>query len=259
MNEYTALAKVYDCLAYDYDYQAWGDWYCRLFDRLNVPAGGYVLDAACGTGNMTIELLKAGYEVVGMDKSGDMLRVAFQRLQRLGFRPPLVKRDMQDIALHRKADAIVCACDGVNYLTQTEHVRRFFQSAYANLKEGGVFIFDISSAYKLQQVLGNELYAQEEDDLAYIWKNTYDPDRNLCCMDISLFIKEEEGELFRRACETHVQRAYRDDELCSELKDVGFELVGIYGGLNDVPVDEKALRLHFVAYKPGGKESMVMG
>ena len=245
---YTALAAVYDQLSDDYDYKSWAAYYKRKLEENGIPAqNAYVLDAACGTGNLTLPLLEFGMEVVGCDKSPDMLRVAGEKLRRHGYRIPLVQQDMCKITLPRKADAVVCACDGVNYLCSLEEMEAFFQAAYATLKPEGILLFDISSRYKLETVLGNQLYAEERDDVAYIWKNQFFPQERILEMDITFFIRE--GELFRRQVELHRQRAYEIEEILNSLQKTGFRLESVEAGFQGEPVEEDSLRVHFTAKK----------
>ena len=128
---------------------------------------------------------------------------------------------MRKLALHRPQDAIICACDGVNYLDSLKAAEEFFEAANAALKVGGLLLFDISSQYKLENILGCNTFAEDEQGEAYIWKNNYDPKSRLIEMNLTFF--ERQGELYRRFTERHIQRAHGVDELLSALNRAGFD------------------------------------
>ena len=74
---YTSLAPVYDRLNADIDYAAWADHIERQFSLYAAKKPESVLDLACGTGTMTVELARRGYDMTGIDYSSEMLDIAF--------------------------------------------------------------------------------------------------------------------------------------------------------------------------------------
>jgi ubiquinone/menaquinone biosynthesis C-methylase UbiE len=78
-NSYTAIARVYDKLNKEIDYVAWADFFEACFDRYLKSRPSLLLDLACGTGSMTIQLAKRGYDMIGIDGSTDMLSEAYGR------------------------------------------------------------------------------------------------------------------------------------------------------------------------------------
>ena len=119
---YTAFAAVYDRLMRDVDYEAWARHYARLLAGAHVH-GGNVCECACGTGSLTLPLRRLGYRMTGVDLSRDMLSQAAQKARDAGLEIPFVCQDMCHLQLHRRQDAILCTCDGVNYLEETQTQR----------------------------------------------------------------------------------------------------------------------------------------
>jgi 2-polyprenyl-3-methyl-5-hydroxy-6-metoxy-1,4-benzoquinol methylase len=245
---YTELAFVYDQLADDYDYKAWAQFYAEAFVRYLRPGKLHILDAACGTGNMTLPLAMMGHEVVGVDVSNEMLQIAAAKLRAHGKNVPLARMDIREMRLHKPVDAIVCACDGVNYLTSLADVERFLRSASALLPEGGLLLFDVSTEYKLRR-MGDALFSEEREDVVYIWRNQFEEKSRLLTMDLTLFIRE--GRLFRRAEELHVQRAHRKGELMELLEKSGFETLAVTGGFDFSEESGQDLRMHMICRKVG--------
>ena len=82
MNSYRYLAKVYDSLMYDVDIPAWSSYVCMLLRTGGILPRARILETACGTGNITLSLARAGYDVVALDTSEDMLREAQEKLRK---------------------------------------------------------------------------------------------------------------------------------------------------------------------------------
>ena len=246
--EYGKFAEVYDLLMRDVPYTAWARYLQELFAQFGVLPGQRVLDCACGTGEFAIRLHQAGYVVTGLDRSEEMLAVAQKKARKAGAKIPFVLQDMRYLALHQPVFAINCACDGVNYLLEDEDVRSFFMSANRALQENGVLLFDISSAYKLEQVLGNRTYGEDTKAITYLWQNCFDPDSRLLEMKLAFFLPQA-NELYERFDERHVQRAYRAEELSEMLEKTGFQLAGIYEWPGKGAPAENSERIQFVARK----------
>lgn len=240
---YTAFAAVYDRLMGEVDYPAWAALYEKLLTEAGVPCGAAVTECACGTGSLTLPL-SARYRMTGVDLSEDMLSVAARRAREQGKFIPFVAQDMRALALHRQQDAVLCTCDGVNYLLTEDDLLAFFTRARAALKAGGALIFDLSTPYKLREVLGNNTLFESREDWAYIWQNAWDGEKNTAELALDIFVKS--GEKYDRLCETQTQRAWTAEELAGALKRAGFRLIKTVGARGEAlrPDDE---RWHLVA------------
>ena len=244
MNEaYSAFAAGYDRMMGDVDYDGWA----KYIDGFLREAGAKsVLECACGTGSLTVRLGRMGYAVTGSDLSEDMLMVARQKALQAGLRfLPFVCQDMRRIALHRPVDAVVAACDGVNYLL--EGAEDFFRAAYKALAPGGLLLFDVSSAYKLSSILGNNTFAAVGEDWAYIWENQYHPRLGRTDMLLTGFLQQGKG--YARFEERHSQRAYTEEELTTALESCGFRDIRVYKAFTRSDPAPAAERLQFAARK----------
>ena len=189
---YGKFAGLYDPLMKDVDYDRWAEYIASF-----LPEGSLrIADCACGTGEMTLRLAKLGHTLTGVDISEDMLRVASEKARKAALKIPFICQDMAKLALHRPQDAIVCACDGVNYLDSIEDAAEFLAAAYNALKPKGMLLFVISSKFKLEKVLDCNTFAEDDGERAYIWKNCYDPESRLISMELSFY--ERQGDMYRR-------------------------------------------------------------
>lgn len=242
--QYGKFASLYDLLMRGVDYGAWADYVSGF-----MPPGAFAAECACGTGEISLRLAKKGFTVTASDISEDMLMRASEKQRGMGVAPQrlrFVRMDMRSLSLHKKADCVISCCDGVNYLLSREDVKRFFAAAYANLKPAGLLLFDVSSRYKLEKVLGNGNFSDNGEEAPFIWTNEYDPQTKLIRMELSFF-KKRDG-LYERFDETHIQRAHSLRELGSWLNETGFEYKA-YDCFTMEPVKPESERIQFAAIK----------
>lgn len=232
----------------DVNYRDWASFYRSMMTAHGVPQGK-VCECACGTGNLTLPLQRLGYAMTGVDLSQDMLWIASQKARKAGIAIPFVRQDMRELHLHRPMDAILATCDGVNYLLTDEDALAFFQAAYRSLRPGGGLFFDVSTPYKLQNTLGNQLLWDDSEHVTYLWQNSYSQHTGICSMHLCFFVKEKDGS-YRRLDEEQKQRAHSAESLTALLKQAGFEHISLYGnGRLDVPARDEQ-RWHFAAIRP---------
>ena len=247
MAAYSGLAGWYDVLMDDVDYPAWADYYLALLNRAGVSPAR-LCDCACGTGAMSVEFAARGIRVTGADLSGEMLERAQVRAREKGVTAMFVKQDMCQLQLPRPVDALVCACDGVNYLTTDDRLTAFFKSAHRAIKPGGALAFDISSAWKLRHTLGNNFFGEDRDDVTYLWFNRFDEEARTVTMELAFFVQEQDGR-YRRFDETHVQKAHEADRIAALLGENGFQNIQIFGDKIFLPPEADAPRIHFLAVR----------
>lgn len=243
--QYGKFAAYYDAMMHDVDREKWTDYLDGFLKEANAHD---IMDCACGTGAMTIALYKRGYHVIGNDVSPDMLMKARTNAFKEGAKNIIfICEDMRKLMIHKPIDAILCVCDGVNYLTEPSDAAAFFSRAYDCLRPNGLLLFDISSAYKLSTVLGDHTFTEETDEYAYIWKNAYDEKTSLCRMDLTCFVRN--GGQYDRFSETHLQRAYTENELKALLSEAGFSDVRTYSAFTKRSVKPDSERIQFAARK----------
>lgn len=245
---YTAFASVYDRLMADVDYPAWARFYRDMLESCGIEQGK-VCECACGTGSLTLLLASMGYQMTGVDISADMLFEASQKARKFGAMIPFVKQDMRRLHLHRQMDAVLCTNDGVNYLENAEQLSEFFRAVYLSLRAGGAFIFDLSTPYKLEHVLGNSFLGDETEDIAYLWRNHFSKSRLLVELDLAIFLRQKDGS-YLRIGEHQKQYVHTAKQLEGLLQKAGFIEIRFFGDqYMDVPT-LKEKRWHIVARKP---------
>lgn len=215
-NSYSALGRWFEYLNDDCDY---GQWSQYLIDLVKTRASGLSgLDIGCGNGYFTRAFIKEGFSVRGVDISPQMLDTAKTLALKEGVKAEFLLGDITKLKLNFKAGFAVAVNDCINYVPKNK-LKSAFASVHGCLKKGAPFIFDISSAYKLKNVLANNLFGEDRDELTYLWFNTLESDS--VTMDLTLFEKRKDGAYIRRD-ERHVQYIYEEEEISSALKECGF-------------------------------------
>jgi SAM-dependent methyltransferase len=245
---YGDFAYVYDLLMGDVSYSKFADYVEVLFEKHCIKKPELILDLACGTGNLTIEMLKRGYDMIGIDISTDMLNCAFEKSSRLGLPVLWVCQDMRSFELYGTVDAIICGVDGLNYIIDIEDMKKVFSLVNNYLNPGGIFIFDMSTPFKLEKTLGNNLFYELRDDVTYLWRNKYRKKDKTCTLDLTIFINEHE-DIYRRIEETQIQKAWSMEEVQSALKESCLEPLDVYDAFTVNPPEKTSQRYFYVSKK----------
>lgn len=248
---YGRFAPVYDRFMAEVPYKTWARYIDRVLKKALPARDGeppIVADLACGTGTMTLLLAKKGYDMLGADISPDMLAEAREKLAKAGRSDILfLQQDLRALDLYGTVDAAVCACDGLNYLLTEDDLGLAFGRVALFMSPGGVFIFDMNTAYKYKKY-GSNTFAESVDGASYIWRNRYDEETRINEYTVDFFLH---GDVTaeNRFTETHSQRAYPVETVASLLAASGFRAVSVNDAYTDEPVKPESERVSFVAIK----------
>lgn len=243
---YRDFAFYYDILMRDVDYGHWADYIVEIFERDKINPK-LIADLGCGTGSFCLEMAQRGYEMIGIDKSAEMLSCAKQKALDNESDILFLNQDMTSFELYGTVDVITCLLDSVNYVLHKRDLKRLFKLAMNYLNPGGLFIFDINSPYKFENIFADNIFCETDREISYIWQNYYDRTSRLCRFDLTFFAQE--SELYRRFDEIHYERSYQADELKGMLEAVGFEKCATYGEFSFKRPSPKCERLFFVCRK----------
>ncbi len=252
MQAYMGFARVYDLFMDNVPYEEWSRYLISLLKEYGA-ADGLVLDLGCGTGKMTRLLADAGYDMIGVDNSEEMLEIAME--QELEQKQDILylDQDMREFELYGTVAAVVSLCDSVNYIVEEEDLLEVFRLVNNYLDPGGVFIFDLNTIYKYRELLGETTICENREEGSFIWDNYYDEEEQINEYDLTLFIKEE-NDLYRKYEETHYQRGYELGEIKALLAQAGLEFVTAYDAFTREPPREDSERIYIVAREHGKKE-----
>lgn len=250
MNAYSGFAQVYDEFMDNVPYAEWCDYLCKILREHGIE-DGLVLDLGCGTGTLTEQLASAGYDMIGVDGAEDMLSIAMDKRAHSGHDILYLLQDMREFELYGTVRAIVSVCDSMNYLTDPADFAKVLRLAANYLDYGGLFLFDLNTPYKYEQLLADHTFAENRDNCSFIWENDYDPKERINEYALTLFVRTaEDRETYERFTETHYQRAYEPEEVIKMIKEAGLEPLACYDEMTFAERKPGSERIQFVAMRP---------
>lgn len=245
MEMYSTFASVYDAFMDDVPYDKWASWLVRAL-RGHGADSGIVAELGCGTGQITERLARAGYDMIGIDSSAEMLGIARERKEKSGADILYLLQDMRSFELYGTVRAVVSVCDAVNYIMNEEDLLQVFRLVNNYLDPGGIFIFDMNTPWKYRSLLGDRTFAENREGCSYIWENTWYEEDMVNEYDLTLFVREGDDR-YRRFTETHYQRAYETDTVLRLLKKAGLVPEAVLNAYTDKAPGPRSGRLVYIA------------
>ena len=223
---YGNFAFIYDALTNDVEYSNRCDYLEKIFEKHLSKRAELIADLGCGTGTVCSEMSKRGYDMIGIDSSDMMLSEA---IKKEGSGKILyLNQDMTEFELYGTVDVFLSMLDSLNYITSLDELSKVFSLVKNYLNPGGIFVFDINSPYKYENILSDNTFVHDEDGIFYVWQNYFDGE--YCDFLIDFFV-EKEGS-YSRFTEEHTQRCHTFKEILSVIKDSGLSLEGVYDELS---------------------------
>ncbi len=253
MSGYNAFASVYDKLTDNIEYEKRADYISALFERYGVKGKEPILDLACGTGSLTIELAKRGFDMIGIDSAYAMLSQAQNKKYTENVDVLFLCQDMTELDLYGTISGAVCMLDSLNHLESAADVERTIKKVGLFMEHDGIFIFDVNTVYKHREILADNTFVYDCDDVYCVWQNSLNADDSV---DISLDIFEAEDGAYYRSCEDFTEKAYPTDDYKKWLADADFELLHIFDEMSDRELNDKTQRAVFVARYKGYKTTV---
>lgn len=254
MEAYTSFAQVYDLFQDNVPYEQWCEYLAGLLAEYGVT-DGLVLDLGCGTGSLTELLSKKGYDMIGVDNSGEMLELAMEKRDRSGRDILYLLQDMREFELYGTVAAAVSICDSMNYILEYEELVRVFSLVNNYLDPGGVFVFDLNTPYKYRELLGERTFAEDREESSFIWDNFFDEEERINEYDLTLFIRRQvpgiRETLYQKFEETHYQRSYELGEIQDAIREAGMEFVAAFDAGTRNPARPDSERIYVVARECG--------
>ncbi len=274
MEAYSSFAEVYDLFQDNIPYEEWCEYLHSLLTEYGVTEG-ILLDLGCGTGTVTELLAQRGYDMIGVDNAEEMLGIAMRkktarRIAREDSGEEISEKDRRESILYLCQDmlefelygtvaAAVSICDSMNYMIDPEDLTEVFRLVNNYLDPGGVFIFDMNTPYKYEEMLADNTFAEVREESSFIWENFYDEEEGINEYDLTLFIKENgededygaQGSCYRRYTETHYQRSYTLEEVRAAAKAAGLIWEAAYDAFTREPVRPDSERIYVILREQG--------
>ena len=131
---------------------------------------------------------------------------------------------MREFELYGTVAAVVSICDSMNYITSSDDLLKIFKLVNNYLDPKGVFIFDLNTVYKYENILAGNVFAEDRDDASFIWSNYYDKEKKINEYSVSIFVKtDDEEEIFERFRELHYQKAFEIQTIIDLINESGMD------------------------------------
>ena len=243
---YEGFANVYEHMMNNIPYDAWFETLKGYLEKNGITEGT-ICELGCGTGIMTEKFAEAGFSMIGVDQSVDMLALAKQKQEESGSEILYLNQNMEELELNEPVDAVISVCDSVNYLLQEDTMKSLFTRVKKYLKAGGYFIFDLKTVYCYRNLIGNQTWVEQDEDVSYIWENYFYDDQDINEYMLTIFKKQPDSELYERIEEAHYQRAYGVEHLKEMLADSGLTMVECFDENMKKQPSESSERIYVVA------------
>lgn len=242
---YNDFAYSYDALMGDVDYEARSEYLCSLFKRFDrMPS--LMLDLACGTGEFSNRFAQKGVSVIGVDISCDMLSIARQKTAEQGNDILYLCQDATELDLYGTVDGAICCLDSLNHITEYDRFCKAVERAALFLEKDRLFVFDLNTPYKHREVLGNNTFVIENDEVYCVWQNEYKENNTV---EINLDFFALEGDVYHRSGESFCERAYTLTEVEKAIEKAGLKIEGIFDDMSENAPTCESERVIYVTRK----------
>ena len=243
---YNEFAYFYDELNGAADYDALFLYVTRQLEEHGIH-DGIVVDLGCGTGELTLMLTQAGYDMIGVDQSEEMLAVLREKADELEIseRLLLLRQDILELDLYGTIRAAISTFDTYNHIGPRENFEKAIEKAAFFMEKGGVFLFDLNTPYKHKEILADNTFDLEGPDATCQWKNHYDI--NAQTVDIQIGIHYLDTD--ERFEEHFKEYTYPLEYVETVLQRYGFSVQCVCDGETFQPLTRESQRYIITAVK----------
>lgn len=242
---YNGFALVYDKLMEDAETEKRAEKIYSLFEEFD-KAPTLMLDLACGTGEFAREFTRRGVSVIGVDISEDMLSVASEKNSDNEIL--YLNQDMLELDLYGTVDGAICTLDSLNHLDCTASFEKAIKNVSLFLEKDRLFIFDLNTPFKHKNILSNNTFVKENEDVFCVWQNEYNDEDMSVQILLDIFLKAEDGA-YDRFSESFREIAFEESTVKRVTEKAGLEILKIIDGDTYENVTETTERALYITKK----------
>lgn len=208
---------------------------------------GILADLGCGTGDLTLMLTQAGYDVIGIDRSEEMLSVLREKADELDLtgRLLLLRQDLLELDLYGTIRAAVSTFDTYSHIGPLDRFEQAIRKAAYFMEKDGVVIFDLNTPYKHQHILAGQTFDIEAEDALCHWTNQYDEATGRVDISIDITYHDTAEQFHESFCEY----SYPLETVETLLRRYGFTVARVSDGEDFGPVRPDSPRWIITAVK----------
>lgn len=247
MGIYRSFSYFYDMLTENISYKQRAEYFDMLVKK-HGGKRGILLDLACGTGSLSEEMSRLGYDVIGVDGSEDMLNAAIEKKLESGLNIQYLCQDMTRLDMFGTIDVTICALDGLNHLPDLAAIEKAVQRVSLFCEPSGLFIFDINTPYKHRHVLGNNTFVYDMEEVYCVWQNSFSEQDCRVEMCLDFFERQEDGS-YKRYEDSFSEIAFDESVIDGILTRSGFEIAAKYDYDTVLPPKTDSEKIVYAARK----------
>lgn len=246
------FSKYYDTLNADANYSEYADFLISAMNKYTKIPISSVLDIGCGSGSILYLFAQKGYDTIGVDIDEDMLNIFREKISQSGsnfaYQPLLLRQDMRNLDLYGDVNAAFSTFDCFNHLLKISDVEASFAKIHNFLTPGGVFVFDINTPYRFENIYANNVYVYDTDDVFLSWENYYNERSKICDFYLTFFEKGKNGK-YQRSDEIIREKCYSPEKIAKLLEKTGFEICEAVSDFDFSAPKKDSEKLYFIARK----------
>lgn len=219
-----SVASAFDPIAGLY-HRLWSDWYLPAampaLDRLffsRIPHGSRVVDVCCGSGHVTKEIVRRGYQVTGVDISEGLINLARQQMPGVDWQ----LQDARSFHLKERFRGALSTFDSLNHILTMDDLESVFRSVHKVLEPSGLFVFDMN----LQEAFRADLRGWSVDagaDSVSLIRGLFDESSKIARTELIWFQRND--NLWRRNDTAIEEKCYSQEDILLALRRAGFQIV----------------------------------
>ena len=243
---YNEFAYFYDEFNGEADYDALFAYVLRKLKENGIQ-NGIVADFGCGTGDLTLMLSQAGYDVIAVDQSEEMLAVLRDKADQLGIADGLLllRQNLLELDLFGTIRAAVSTFDTYSHIGPWQNFEKAIRRAAFFMEKGGVFLFDLNTPYKNRQVLGENLFTFEGPDASCRWQNHYLAEEQAVEISIDIHYNDTDEDFH----EQFKEYSYELQQVTQALEKYGFAVQSVEDGESFGALQPDSQRFIFTCIK----------
>jgi SAM-dependent methyltransferase len=240
-------ASIYDLVYAEKDTAAEVDFILRQVNNYLTTGSYRILELGAGTGRHARLLIERGHQVIGIESSPEMVRLASRAP---GFKP--IQGDARNIRLGRTFDVVLALFHVLNYQTSEVDIVDFFRTAHVHLETGALFGFDtwFSPAVHYSKPAERSLF-RENNSVSMVRKAS--PTENLAESKVTIrydfAVTDKVSGRQESFSEEHVLRHFSVTDIRRYAEQVGFEVLTATEFLTENPPSRETWGVWFILRK----------
>jgi SAM-dependent methyltransferase len=215
-----------------------------VIEKLGIQPGARVLDLCCGQGRHLLDLMKRGYDMVGVDLSEYMLGKCRESADEQGLKPNLIHADMRELSFDSEFDAAINMFTSFGYLEDEDEDQKVLDGISRALKPGGLFFIDLMNRDWLMRNYKEHMWDENERGDIIIQDSWFDAIKGRTNVRELTILSDGS-----RIENNHSLRIYTYREMEAKLNRAGLSILSAWGQYDGEGYGYLSRRMMIVARK----------